>query len=57
MQPGVELQSVVHELGKIATVGVRQGSACISLICNVTRTSEILQRVSVAWAADGAVQV
>lgn len=40
-----ELNGLVYELGRIASVGVRTNMACISLICNVKRTSEILQQV------------
>jgi hypothetical protein len=43
---GEELGHLVYELEKIAQVGVRQGSSIISLICNLERTSEILERVS-----------
>jgi aspartate kinase len=44
---GEELDKLVYDLEKIANVRVRQGSAIVSLICNVGRTSEILERVSV----------
>jgi hypothetical protein len=40
-----ELDQLVHEFHKIAEVTYRKGLAIISLICNVERTSVILQRV------------
>ncbi len=48
-----ELDTLAHELHKIAEVSYRKGLAIISLICNVEKTSAILQRVSAAagWLA------
>lgn len=40
-----ELDRLVYDLDKIANTNVTKDSAILSLICNVSRTSEILQRV------------
>lgn len=39
-----EIDSLVYDLEKIATTNVTKDSAIVSLICNVSRTSEILHR-------------
>ncbi|KAI8477517.1 MAG: Aspartate/glutamate/uridylate kinase [Monoraphidium minutum] len=39
-----EIDRLVYDLEKIATTNVAKDSAILSLICNVSRTSEILQR-------------
>ena len=43
-----ELQSLMHHFDGIATASYRRGMSIISLICNVQRTSQILERVSEA---------
>lgn len=40
-----EVDRLVYDLGQIANTKVTKESAIVSLICNVQRTSEILQRV------------
>ena len=41
-----DLLHLKEDLGKVAEVSYRKGDAIVSLICNVNKTSEILQRVS-----------
>ncbi len=41
-----ELEALEKELRKLATVSHRQNLAIVSLICNVKRTSSILEKVS-----------
>lgn len=41
-----ELEGLKRSLSHVATVSVHRGHAIISLICNVERTSQILERVS-----------
>jgi len=50
---GEELDKLVYDLEKIANVRVRQGSAIVSLICNVGRTSEILERAFKVFRREG----
>jgi hypothetical protein len=40
-----ELQGLQEDLGKLAKVSSRTNLAIVSLICNVDRTSSILERV------------
>jgi aspartate kinase len=41
---GEELDRLVYQLERIASVRLRSGMAILSLICNVERTGEILTR-------------
>ena len=42
-----DLLHLKEDLSKVAEVSYRKGDAIVSLICNVNKTSEILQRVRV----------
>ena len=54
-KPGVEsgLARLQEELGRIATVSIAPEHAVLSLICNVRRSNEILERVFRALGAAG----
>ena len=41
-----DILQVKEDLSKVAQVSYRKGDAIVSLICNVNKTSLILQRVS-----------
>ncbi|GAB4818727.1 hypothetical protein N2152v2_005773 [Parachlorella kessleri] len=48
-----ELQSLMHHFDGIATASYRRGMSIISLICNVQRTSQILERVFKVLGREG----
>jgi aspartate kinase len=48
-----EIDRLVYDLEKIANAHVTKDTAIVSLICNVQRTSEILQRVRLGARGGG----
>ena len=48
-----DLTNLKGDLSKVAQVNYQKGDAIVSLICNVNKTSQILQRVFGVFAKEG----